>query len=379
MKKAFLALAIPALLMSCAGGDGEFVLKGTIKGVDGKNIILKRQDDSLGPVNVDTVKIESGKFEFKGKVTEPEMYGVQIENEQNVSPFIAEEGEINMEVNKDSIFKNKLSGTYNNDKFFEYGQFSTKLSTKLGDQWKKIQPEYVQAQTKGDTARINSIRKQMEEMQRKMNVDMMDWAKKNPKAYVSIFLIGNGFRAFEPKIEEIESLYNNLDADLKKTKAGKKLEEQIQKFKVVEVGRRAPEFSAATPDGKQIALKDARGKVTLIDFWASWCGPCRQANPELVALYKELHPKGLNIIGVSLDKPGQADRWKEAIAKDGLLWTQVSNLMEWKDPIALRYGVKAIPSSFVVNQYGVVVAKDLHGAELKKKIEEWLAKPDVPK
>ncbi|NUY79853.1 AhpC/TSA family protein [Flavobacterium sp. MAH-1] len=380
MKKAFLALAIPTLFVACNSvGDNEFVLKGTVSGVDGKNIILKRQDDSLGQVNLDTVKIEKGKFEFKGTINEPEMYGLQIQDQPNVSPFIAENGEIEIAINKDSIFKNKISGTFNNEKFTEYGEFSTKLTKGIGDKWKKLQPEYLKAQSSKDTAAMRKIQTQMENMQKDLGTQMTNWAKSNPKAYISIFLIQNGFRAFEPNIEEIETLYNNLDPELKKTKAGKKLGENIKKFKVVEVGRRAPEFSATTPDGKTVSLKDARGKVTLIDFWASWCGPCRKANPELVALYNELHPKGLNIIGVSLDKPGQADKWKEAIAKDGLTWTQVSNLKEWKDPIAMRYGVEAIPSSFIVNQYGVVVGKDLHGAELKKKIEEWLAKPDVPK
>ncbi|RZJ70700.1 TlpA disulfide reductase family protein [Flavobacterium sp.] len=378
MKKAFLALAIPALLIACNSvGENEFVLKGTVSGVDGKKIILKRQDDSIGSVNVDTVKIENGKFEFKGTATEPEMYGLEIEGLQTISPFIAEEGTIDVAINKDSIFKNKVSGTFNNDKFTEYGELSSKLTLELGEQWKKIQPQYLAAQQKNDTATVNKIRKDMDGRQKVITEKIMKWTKDNPKAYISIFLIGNGFRTYEPNIPEIETMYNNLDPELKKTKAGKKLGEQIKKAKVVEAGKRAPEFSAATPDGKQVSLKDARGKVTLIDFWASWCGPCRKANPEVVALYNEFHAKGLNIVGVSLDK--SADKWKEAIAKDGLAWTQVSNLQEWKDPIAQRYGVEAIPSSFVVNQYGVVVGKDLHGAELRKKVEEWLAKPDVPK
>lgn len=119
-----------------------------------------------------------------------------------------------------------------------------------------------------------------------------------------------------------------------------------------------------------ISLKESLGKVTLIDFWASWCAPCRQENPSVVALYAELHGKGLNIISVSLDN--DATKWKAAIAKDKLSWTQVSNLKEMQDPIALQYGVTQIPTTILVDSNGKIVARDLFGEDLKEKILELL-------
>ena len=119
-----------------------------------------------------------------------------------------------------------------------------------------------------------------------------------------------------------------------------------------------------------VSLKESLGKVTLIDFWASWCAPCRQANPEVVALYNEFHSKGLNIISVSLDE--DVKRWKDAIAADKLVWTQVSNLKEMKDPIALQYGVTQIPTAFLLDASGKVVGVDLSSDELKAKINELL-------
>jgi thiol-disulfide isomerase/thioredoxin len=119
-------------------------------------------------------------------------------------------------------------------------------------------------------------------------------------------------------------------------------------------------------------LKQSLGKVTIIDFWASWCGPCRKENPHVVALYNELHPKGLNIIGVSLDK--DAANWKKAIASDKLNWNHVSNLMYWDEPIAKQYGIESIPSTFVLDSKGKIVAKNIYGAELKAKVQELLAK-----
>jgi thiol-disulfide isomerase/thioredoxin len=114
------------------------------------------------------------------------------------------------------------------------------------------------------------------------------------------------------------------------------------------------------------------GKVTIVDFWASWCGPCRAENPNVVKIYNEFHSKGLNIIGVSLDK--DAEKWKVAIAKDKLTWTHVSNLKFWDEPIAAQYNVQSIPATFILDATGKVVAKDLRGNELKAKIVELLAK-----
>lgn len=120
-----------------------------------------------------------------------------------------------------------------------------------------------------------------------------------------------------------------------------------------------------------VSLKESLGKVTLIDFWASWCMPCRKENPKVVALYNEFHSKGFNVISVSLDK--DADEWKEAIAKDKLTWTQVSNLKEMEDPIAMQYGIELIPTTFLLDASGKIVGVDLPHDELKAKIQTLLA------
>ncbi len=120
-----------------------------------------------------------------------------------------------------------------------------------------------------------------------------------------------------------------------------------------------------------MSLKESLGKATLIDFWASWCPPCRQENPNVVALYNEFHSKGLNIISVSLDE--FADKWKQAIEQDKLTWTQVSNLKEMKDPIAVQYGVTQIPTTFLLDASGKVMAIDLRDEDLKAKIKELLS------
>jgi peroxiredoxin len=178
---------------------------------------------------------------------------------------------------------------------------------------------------------------------------------------------------------ELKKLFDGLDADIKKTKDGKELsetfaelEKQAKSIANVGVGKVAPDFSAPNPEGKTISLKQSLGKVTIVDFWASWCGPCRKENPSVVAMYNELHSKGLNVIGVSLDD--DAAKWKEAIAADKLTWNHVSNLKKWDDPIAKQYGIASIPATFILDASGKIVAKDLRGDQLKAKVLELLAK-----
>jgi thiol-disulfide isomerase/thioredoxin len=141
---------------------------------------------------------------------------------------------------------------------------------------------------------------------------------------------------------------------------------------VSDIGAKAPEFSAPTPEGTELALNDALGKYTIIDFWASWCKPCRRENPNVVRVYEKYHDKGLNIISVSLDRQGQESRWKQAIADDKMDWYHVSNLMFWQDPIAKQYNVRSIPATFLLDENGTIIDKNLRGAALEVKIASLL-------
>ena len=143
-------------------------------------------------------------------------------------------------------------------------------------------------------------------------------------------------------------------------------------MKKSDVGGVAPTFSAPSPDGKVVSLQDAMGKYTIIDFWASWCRPCRAENPNLVRVYNKYHDKGLNIISVSLDKAGQKDRWIKAIADDKMDWHHVSNLKFWQEPIAKMYGVRSIPATFLLDENGKIIDKKLRGTALENKIASLL-------
>ena len=374
MKKIVLLTILSAIFISCGNfKDGEFTIEGQVKGVDnGKLIVLHKQDDSLGMIPVDTTRIKDGKFTFKGKTKEPLMHQIQIEG-VNIETFyvITETGEIDITIDKDSVQKTKVGGTYNNDEMQSFTEKRNEFQAKIKEFEYKNQSKLAVAQNNNDEKTIKQLQADYAVLQNNMKDYVMKYIGDHPKSYISSLLIYSMFADFEPDTAKIQKYYDGLDQSLKDHSEGKKILKKLKETKKVDVGKRAPDFSAKSPDGKVISLKESLGKVTIIDFWASWCKPCRMENPNVVALYNELHSKGLNIVGVSLDK--DLNKWKEAIAKDGITWTQVSNLKEWKEPIALLYNVNSIPKTFVVNKYGIVVAKDLTGKELKDKVTELLA------
>lgn len=388
MKKIILLLSAAVVLISCSKvGKDEYIISGTATGIEnGKTIILETQDENgMGLLAKDTVKVENGKFEMKGKITEPAFYTIQLEGAQAKIPLILENGEVTIAINKDSIQKSKVSGTYNNDEYVAFNEEITKVQKKLMDFQNKNMAAMNTAQQTKDTVVINGLMKEFSKIQEEVGVaskaKYVTYAETHPKSFISALIVQGMLNDPTADVSKSEKLYNGLDESLKNTKPGKAIKTKLAEIKApAAVGATAPatdgnwraDFSAPNPEGKIISLKESLGKITIVDFWASWCGPCRQENPNVVAIYKEFHSKGLNIIGVSLDK--DKAKWKEAILKDKLTWNQVSNLKFWDEPIAAQYKVQSIPATFILDASGNVIAKDLRGAELRAKIIELLAK-----
>lgn len=379
MKKILLVLTAMTMLVACnKAGENEYIVTGTIKGIaDGKSVTLEVQDETGALKAVDTVKIEKEKFTFKGNAKEPEMYLIQVEAVEGKIPFILENGDIEMTINKDSINITKVTGTYNNEELNGYKEKGIAIQKKMMKFQKDNMAKMNQAQQTKDTVVMNQLRKEYGKFQEEFVTQSDAYVASHPKAFISALIIEGMFNQMTPDVAKITKLYNGLDKSLKDTKHGKKIKTQLDAMSkpvaaagAVGVGSQAPDFSAPNPQGKTVSLKESMGKITVIDFWASWCKPCREENPNMVALYKEFHAKGLNIISISLDD--EATKWKEAIAKDKLTWTQISNLKEMADPIAVAYGVKLIPTTFVLDASGKVVARDLRGNELKAKVAELL-------
>ena len=380
MRKLLLIITAAAFAISCNRlAENQYEITGTVDpSFNGKNVILETQGGFMGVMPVDTVKVENGKFKFEGETEFPSFHFVQVEGMQGKVDFILEGGEIEITVDKDTVPNSTRKGTYNNDMLTEYYGSMKTLNKKANDFRAKNQAAMMQAMQTQDTITMNKLKKDFEQISKQMEDVSAKFMDKNPKAYITALLLKQMAGSGKMEITEIKSRFEKLDEKVKKSKDGKELsdmikqseEQEVAKAKV-ETGNTAPDFSAATPDGKTMSLKDAMGKVTVIDFWASWCKPCRMENPNVVALYNEYHSQGLNIIGVSLDKDG--DKWKEAIAADKLAWNHVSNLKHWDEPIAKQYGVQSIPATFILDANGKIVAKDLRGDALKAKVKELLA------
>ena len=193
---------------------------------------------------------------------------------------------------------------------------------------------------------------------------------KNGKSVVAAYLaISN---AYAYSLEDLKAINKAMDPSIANSAYVKKLAEREIILGKVEPGQPAPEFTMNDTTGKPISLSSLKGKVVLVDFWASWCGPCRAENPNVVAAYKRFSSKGFTVFGVSLDT--DKDKWLQAIAKDGLTWPHVSDLIGWDNAAAKQYGVMSIPASYLLDKEGKIIASNLRGEELVKKLEELLGK-----
>ncbi len=208
-------------------------------------------------------------------------------------------------------------------------------------------------------------------------------AKKAEDPMVSMFLSMAGFSGTKEEIEDMKEVVTKMRSKYPKSVYTTDLDNMIasiERSKLADEtaagigqGKEAPNISMPNPDGKVIELKSLRGKVVLLDFWASWCGPCRRENPNVVRVYNKYKDKGFTVYSVSLDRPGGLDNWKQAIAADGLIWpNHVSDLQHWNSAAGRMYGIQSIPSSFLLDRDGKIIGQNLRGEQLEPAVQKAL-------
>jgi len=383
MKKSILLLSIVALFYSCEKQEAlppnTYEITATAKGVhNGMRAYVKFYDDKKKEVLVDTAIIMNEEFKLYGKIKNPALRLISINGISGNLPFVLESGRASIEINKDSIYYSKVTGTKNNE---DYNLFK--------DELKKREKIVIELREQITLARTNNPELVAELMvkNRKLTNEsreyIHDFIEAHPKSEFSLLLLESYLNTQKPNIEGIKKSYILLADVINKNPVNKLIGQKIEAvLKIAEaqanldIGRVAPNFTSTTPTGETISLNDIKGKVTIIEFWAAWCGPCRRENPNIVKVYNKYHEKGLEIIGISLDGTGrQKDpkaTWLKAIEDDKLTWHQVSSLKYFNDPVARLYNINAIPAAFILDENGVIVAKNLRGQALENQIASML-------
>jgi len=367
--RSILYIGVISVLFGCNTAPEAYVLEGEITGEieNGTQVILQTTDSlAKNLVAVDTTELVDGLFKFSGTVDEPKLHYLTFDGLQGAAPIVVENGDINFKAQKDSLAFSTIKGTPQNDMFMDYLTESRRMAAIS----KSFGEDYRTAQRNRDTAAIESLRAEYFELQEKAkNVDI-DFMKENPDALISVLILERAVKTKGLPAKELKAIYDAMTSEIKQSNAGKRVGDQIDKLVATAIGSKAPVFSGPTPDGNELALTDVKGKVILIDFWAAWCKPCRSENPNIVSVFNDYKDKGFNVVGVSLDK--KAEDWKKAISDDGLAWDHVSHLQYFQDPIAIKYQVNSIPAAFLLDENGVIIAKNLRGSALREKVSQLL-------
>ena len=313
----------------------------------------------------DSTKLdERGKFNFKGKSKEVNMYW--INNSENLNTpliFFVDQEKIEVNGHVDSLQFSRVKAGKIQDDYISYLVMMNEFAYRKNE----MGMEFGQAQRDRDQAKMMEIQNKYQALEQEEISKLYGFIRQNNASPVAGFAIYANFKE-NADLNTLENLYENFSPELKNSKYGKIALDKISKLKGTTVGYPATDFSQQTPDGKNISLSSYKGKYVLVDFWASWCGPCRQENPNVVKAYAKFKDKGFDILGVSLDN--SKEKWLKAVEKDNLTWTHVSDLQGWSNSVATMYGVTSIPTNLLIDKEGRIVAKNLRGEQLQAKLLE---------
>jgi len=361
-----IALFIGALILVSCGQDSTFTINGTIEGADEGQVILQYRGDGEW-IPVDSTEIVGGEFTITGSVDQPNMYYLSLVGSRSMMSFFLENSKVTIHTYADSMYTGTVTGSAVQDEFVGYQDGLSEFNDMLTE----FNEPYSIAMEANDQETIDKIMEEVNVIFDKQKQYQFDFVKANPKSVIAAYVLSTLSSQIEDVVE-FEALVNNFDPSLAENSFLVVTKERLAIAMKTAVGQPAIDFTQNDQDGNPVKLSSLRGKYLLVDFWASWCGPCRQENPNVVAAYNEYHDKGFDILGVSFDMPGQKEAWLQAIEDDGLTWHHVSDLQGWGNAAGALYGIRAIPASLLLDPDGVIIAKNLRGKDLTDKLAELL-------
>jgi peroxiredoxin len=355
MKKLLLLLSfVPALLWAQNTPKG-FAIKGKVNGLsDGEVKITTVQEDHR---IIASGTASGGSFAVNGSVPEPGLYFLVLSDQQPQYIFL-DNSAITISGDRQDIKNIKIVGSPSHSDFVEFSKTFNPLFGSLNALAAGMEKEPNQKKRE-------DMANQYKEQIAQVDVEVGKFVAAHRSSYVSTFLLMVTQQvSIDPNV--MEARFNSIDPSVRSSETGKQLAQNIAFSKIGAVGTDAIDFTQNDVNGKPVTLSSFKGKYVLVDFWASWCRPCRAENPNVVKVYNKFKDKNFTILGVSLDQ--QKEAWVRAIQTDHLGWNHVSDLQQWNNAVAQLYHIQSIPGNFLIDPNGKIIAKDLRGSDLEQKL-----------
>lgn len=361
--KNFLLLALLFGFFACTQKP-SYQVKVKLTNAEGKAFLTQRIKGEW--VKLDSSELKNGECQFKGAVKNPEVYYLGIGSKKEKLMFFIENSPISITGVADSLGSAKVTGSAVHQ---EFQTLQDKLDA-MDEQGMALYKQSKEAGKSGANNQSDSLMVLAENIFNDIDTQQKDYIKANLASYVSPYLLGRVY--YEMEADVLEGYLKGFDGKFDSVPTVVMLKERVTKLKSVAVGQMAPDFTMNDAEGNPVKLSDiySKNEYTLVDFWASWCGPCRRENPNVVAVFNSNKAKGFGVFGVSLDT--DKEKWLKAIADDQLTWPHVSDLKGWKNEAAAVYAVSSIPANLLVDKTGKIIDRNLREEKLQEKIAELL-------